>query len=185
MRPTVVGPHRGSCRRRRSKVELLGLMALAWACSEARAQPTYVAAGVPANKPAGVDSFVVTSDNQIVWDDQYANQLRAFPGSVVDVVMQQCFGGGFAPNMQASLGGVKDDTFTAASNWNEVAFSDVSHGRLGLQSLTRLDNFTRAWVDSFPGTSGCTSITRMRPTGTPRRGSFRTRSPRAVASRGR
>jgi hypothetical protein len=129
-------------------------MALAWACSEARAQPTYVAAGVPKNKPAGVNSFVVTSAGTTVWDYQYAQDLRAFPGSIVDVVMQQCFSGGFAPNMQASLGGVKNYTFTAAAHWNESALNDVSHALLGFGPLNSLDNFTRAWVDSFPRNVG-------------------------------
>jgi hypothetical protein len=58
--------------------------------------------------------------------------------------MQQCFGGGFAPGLNAAI---SKYTFTSAANWNELAKNSVS--------VTQgLKNFTLSWVNTFPRPEG-------------------------------
>jgi hypothetical protein len=123
---------------------------------ETWAQQTLVGSGN--GKPPFSDSYMITSDGRWLWDGSnrgglpnkarnLAVELHGFPGPrlqgpVVDVVMQQCFGGGFAAGMDATL---RNYTLTTAANWNEFALNDTA---------PPLDNFTRAWTDSLPRSEG-------------------------------
>lgn len=69
--------------------------------------------------------------------------LNSFPGPTVDAIMQQCYGGGFAPAMQAAI---TNYTFTAATNWNELAYNTPA-GVL-------LSNFTSAYNTSLATKKG-------------------------------
>jgi hypothetical protein len=118
--------------------------------SSVLAQTTWVGASgdlrQKLNKKA--HSYVLTSDNVNLWDGatpyggaNYPATLNTFPGPIVDVLMQQCFGGGFADGMNASI---TSYTFTSASTWNELAWN----------TTVGPDNFTRAWNDSYPRSEG-------------------------------
>jgi hypothetical protein len=142
---------------------LLAVVILSLPVANAWAQATHGGSGTPKVKPAKVNSFVKTSDGKTLWDGatgyvgtNYAGTLATFPGASVDVLMQQCFGGGFASGIDASLAGVKGYTFTSASNWNEYAqnahfYTAVPHSAA---TLSAVNNFTRAWNDSFPREEG-------------------------------
>ena len=142
----------------------LAALVLLSAAAPAAAQATHVGSGAPLAKPAKVDSFVKTSDGKFLWDGvtpfvgtNYTGTLATFPGTLVDVVMQQCFGGGFHAGMNAALGGVKNYTFTAATTWNELAWNQSTYALVGAKSaatITSVDNFTRAWNQSIPRNEG-------------------------------
>jgi len=89
------------------------------------------------------NSFVRDGAHNIVAVDyQYAADLSSAvqddaQWSVVDIVMQQCFGGGFADDISAAL---PTYTFASASAWSEVAWN-----RNPAPVPRILDNFTRAW----------------------------------------
>jgi hypothetical protein len=91
----------------------------------------------------GKDSGFIAADSILPKANIYGEQLKDFPGKSVDVVMQQCHGGGFVDNVLAS----RDDvSFASASDWNETA-----NGFLPLQFdqgniiLTVMEDFTRPW----------------------------------------
>ena len=91
----------------------------------------------------GKDSGFIAADSVLPKADLYGEQLRTFPGKSIDVVMQQCHGGGFLDNVLAS----RDDvSFASAADWNETA-----NGFLPLQfqdgdiKLTVMEDFTRPW----------------------------------------
>lgn len=122
-------------------------------CSSALAQTTLVGSGTPQAKPAKVDSYIRTSDGKFLWDtdpgmiansNNFPKTLNTFPGPTVDVLMQQCFGGGFAPGMNTAI---TQYTFTSASNWNELAWNTTPAGGA-------VQNFTNSWNMSFPRTEG-------------------------------
>lgn len=121
--------------------------------SIAFAQSTLVTSGNPKNKPAKVDSYIRTPDGQFLWDadpgaiinsNNFPRTLNTFPGPNVDVVMQQCFGGGFAGGLNTSINLF---TMTAAANWNEYAWNS-GNAQVGYS------NFTQSWVTSFPRPEG-------------------------------
>ena len=91
------------------------------------------------------DSYISTPDNMALWDGPPVKgntginlpaTLKTFPGSSVDVLMQQCFGGGFSPTIGTSL---TNYTFTSASTYNELAWNSNKNG-----------SFTIGWNQSFP-----------------------------------
>jgi hypothetical protein len=95
--------------------------------------------GVPA-EPAKHHSFVTDWLGQIVaTDSQYMDDVRNnFPGRSIDIVMQQCYGGGFANDAAATLGNY---TFASASRWDQVSWSTYDPGVF----VSTVENFTRAW----------------------------------------
>jgi hypothetical protein len=106
-------------------------------------------------KKVGTHSYVKTSDNKILLDGvdnaligeaNYPGSLSAFPGKKIDVVMQQCFGGGFAKGMQQFL---DEYTFSAATNWHEYAYNEWKP-----QNPASLVNFTASWVQGLPRGDG-------------------------------
>lgn len=83
--------------------------------------------------------------------------LGAWPGAHEDVLMQQCFGGGFAWNMQGSVAVTahKGYTFTSAARWNEYAWNTgTPTANSNAAALTALRNFTNSWTVSFPRPEG-------------------------------
>jgi tetratricopeptide (TPR) repeat protein len=81
--------------------------------------------------------------------------LGAWPGPNVDVLMQQCFAGGFAWNMQGSVATTagKGYTFTSAAAWNEYAYdlpNPQTNPPAKAAQLTSLSDYTSSWVASFP-----------------------------------
>lgn len=129
----------------------IGLLFFACCCSHADNPPTFVGSNFPQEKPEGTHSYIKTSDNKILLDGvdnaligetNYPGSLSAFPGKKIDVLMQQCFGGGFAKGMQQFL---DEYTFSAATNWNEMA-----HNNWVEQEPASLRNFTASWVQGMP-----------------------------------
>ena len=144
--PLHSSPHRFA----RRAAALIAAMAISAPALAQVNPPTWVGSGAPAVKPAASDSYIVTSNNLILWDGatnlpatatNLPAAMNAFPGPTVDVLMQQCFGGGFAQGMQAAI---NQYTFTAATNWNELA----------LNTPVGSNNFTSSWVQSFPRSEG-------------------------------
>src|SRR5215467_4616918 len=84
----------------------------------ALAQGTRRNVGNVANEPAAHHSWVRhLSGNTITSDAQYAQDIRTnFTGGAVDILMEQCFGGGFLNDIQALR---TPHTFASASAWNE------------------------------------------------------------------
>jgi hypothetical protein len=83
--------------------------------------------------------------------------LGAWPGAHEDVLMQQCFGGGFAWNMQGSVAVTahKGYTFTSAAAWNEFAWNNgTPSANSNAAALTGLRNFTSSWLASFARPEG-------------------------------
>jgi hypothetical protein len=81
---------------------------------------------------------------RVAHDYEYARQLRGGPaaprrpgarGLAVDVVMQQCFGGGLLNDVINS--GIRRHTFASAASWREVAWFGYDRTPRGLQDLTR------------------------------------------------
>jgi hypothetical protein len=134
----------------RAAVALVALatVLLAWP-SRCWSQATYVGGGNPQDKPAKIDSYITAYDGKRLWDDDpgkvdavnLPSLLNTFPGPTVDLMMAQCFSGGFASGMNSAI---QQYTFTAAANWNELAYSTPTMG----------DNFTKSWVQSFPRNEG-------------------------------
>lgn len=88
------------------------------------------------------------SGRTVARDDQYASDLvNSFPGTF-DVVMQQCFGGGFVYDIQATG---RPQTFASAAAWSDFAHNqeEFTDG-----TLSFLENFTRAWWQSENSGSG-------------------------------
>jgi hypothetical protein len=92
-------------------------------------------------------------------DSQYAADIRNnVPTKSVDIVMNQCFGGGFLDNLdgtsptdKAGIG--KDHSFCSAAQFDQAAIS-ADRVRFNLEQPGpipyydgSLDNFTRAWRD--------------------------------------
>lgn len=115
---------------------------------------TRINVGALPPEPGNHFSFVRDGNRNIVaLDFQYANDVRnAFAGtqptySFVDIVMQQCFGGGFLDDIDATL--QQSYTFASASGWSESAFND------DVMVPRTVDNFSRAWREDaalYPGT---------------------------------
>lgn len=135
---------------RRWAVRVLVVAAVAASVSQfsPAAEATAITQGAKAEAKNSF-SFVTTSAKETIWDYSYANQVKGVTTGTVDVVMQQCHGGGFAADVVGTLGGAKGYTFSSAANWNESAWNDTSYAYLGLGSLTKVDNWTRAWVESL------------------------------------
>jgi hypothetical protein len=135
---------------------IIGVLLVACRSVMADNPPTWVGGGFPQEKPAATTSYIRTSDNKLLLDGaenlisvdgdtNYPGKLSTFPGPVVDILMQQCFGGGFAKGMQTWL---NQYTFTAATNWNELALNKLFAPPRGV------DNFTRSWVQTLPRREG-------------------------------
>jgi hypothetical protein len=118
-------------------------------------------------KPPLQRSYVADSTGALVATDRrYVADIAAtWPGDmVVDVVMQQCSGGGFAePFETAAQAGanpsIPNVTFVSASTYSESAWSEVKNNIFG--TLTHIDNFTRAWVDDARSNSAAAALTGM------------------------
>lgn len=101
----------------------------------------------------------------VATDKRYTNDIRNnLLTSSVDIVMQQCHGGGFVDNVDGTafrgpVGGVnKSFTIATAANWNETAKNAEALIPGGVNEPIKkyVDNFTRAWVENptkFPNDS--------------------------------
>ncbi len=134
-----------------STAALFGLLSLTLTSRAIAQPPTWVGSGNPLAKAANADSYIRTSDGVLLWDGatnipaaatNLPATLNTFPGPTVDVLMQQCFGGGFSPGMQASI---NQYTITTATNWNELALNTPTNP---------VNNFTSSWNQSFPRSEG-------------------------------
>jgi hypothetical protein len=109
--------------------------------------------GNVAPEPAAHHSFVRhLSGNTITSDAQYAKDIRNnFTGGSVDVLMDQCHGGGFLGDIR---GLAIPHTFASAAAWNECSADYVvPAGQPRAQNVTFLENFARSWrksADLFP-----------------------------------
>lgn len=91
----------------------------------------------------------------MITDAQYATMLRNTPvgqGGAVDVVMQQCFGGGFLDEIAAGgVGMPARRTFVSAAAYDEAALNADTVSRParngGAPAAANLSNFTRAYVE--------------------------------------
>ncbi len=158
VRALAAGPSKNESKRRPASYPLvIGLVLVAWCSAHAANPPTWKSGLFSDQKPAGTTSYVKTSDNKLLLDGaenvssvdgetNYPGSLSGFPGTAKDVVMQQCFGGGFAQGMQTWL---DQYTFTAATNWNELANNAVDP-----KNPASLRNFTASWVQSLPRGGG-------------------------------
>lgn len=134
-------------RARRWAGVLFALSVLAMS-SHAIAQQTLDGKGNPLVKPPKYDSYIKTVDGKYLWDTastkpdefDFPEMINAFPGPTADVLMQQCYGGGYAPGIESALA---QYTFTSASNWNETSLNSDAG-----------DNFTSSWNQSFPRSEG-------------------------------
>ena len=93
--------------------------------------------------PWGGDLYAATGVN-------FSKTMASFPGATIDVVMQQCFGGGFAPGFAAAIPKAtvpkSGYTLTAATNWNQTAINTrIRH---------TLQNFTSAYNQSLSAQAG-------------------------------
>ncbi|MGD9690486.1 MAG: hypothetical protein AB7K52_12170 [Phycisphaerales bacterium] len=147
-------------------VSALSLIVAAGLASTAAAQ-TRLSVGQQGAKGAGVRSFVCDAASSLVATDaRFASDVATYwPGAkvAVDVVMQQCHGGGFGPDLEALAGrggSIPNLTFTSAAAFDETARNQEGHAFAGFGAINYLDNFTRAWVDdvrlnrtnrAFPG----------------------------------
>jgi hypothetical protein len=134
---------------------LTALLALALSSSALGATTSLGGGGQPA-QPAQTYSYMITkADSPVQWlwggptgqlpgegvtiaqnrAINFAATLNTFPGPTVDALMQQCYGGGFAPNFQAAI---SNYTFTAATTWNETA------------NVTTTKGFALSWNQSLP-----------------------------------
>ncbi len=105
--------------------------------------------------PATDNAFVRDWQGNIVaLDFQYATQVQNVangqpgqPFESADIVMQQCFGGGFLDHI--ANGGPAQHTFSSAARWDQTAwnFDCVLGNCLGFPPPPFLDNFTRAYRD--------------------------------------
>jgi hypothetical protein len=136
---------------------VIGLVLITWCSANAASPPTWQGGLFADQKPAGTVSYVTTSDNKLLLDGadnlssingetNYPGAMTAFPGTVFDVVMQQCFGGGFANGMQTWL---NQYSFTAATNWDQLANNSVDP-----KNPASLRNFTASWIQGVPRGDG-------------------------------
>ncbi len=93
----------------------------------------------------GRESFVRNHDHKVVETDKgFAEHLQEYytkaSARPVDIVMQQCFGGGFLQYLNKWLSAY---TIATASGWDECSFSDSKPK--DEKPLTFLENFTRSW----------------------------------------
>lgn len=105
--------------------------------------------GVEPNGPEkfGHLSFVRDHNRKIAaLDFQYATDIKNQLGKTIgayDILMQQCYGGGFLNDITATGGSF---SFASASAWDQTALNwDLS----GPGNRRLLDNFTRAWRESL------------------------------------
>lgn len=112
------------------------------------ARATRIDTGFIVPEPFFHHSFVRGANRLIVAiDAQYAQDVNArivaangTRYSTVDIVMQQCFGGGFLNELR-DLPGPVNHTFASAAAWSEVAWSRGPQKA----AVPKVDNFTRAW----------------------------------------
>ncbi len=138
-------------------VRARGAAALLVLVGAALAHPPGASAGVyhfvvpDRTEPANHYSFV--RDNGVggvgrkvvAWDDQYAQALHNLvPAGSVDVIMQQCFGGGFINDFVKD--GPDNGTIATASYFDECALNADR-----VIAANTLDNFTRAYRDAARG----------------------------------
>ncbi len=139
-----------------NSMTVLGATASVLCCctSLTHAQVIFNAGPQPAvAEPAQHKSYVRDGAGRIVAVDRddlnrpgvdYTLALRNSGWGAVDVMMNQCFAGGFRNDMVARLQGQKSYTFASASQWNQVAYT--------VQDLDAnpqvFDNFTRAYRES-------------------------------------
>ncbi|MBV8905266.1 MAG: hypothetical protein JOZ22_16685, partial [Acidobacteriia bacterium] len=88
----------------------------------------------------------------VATDRQYAADIRAnFTGGAVDIVMQQCFGGGFKDDIQNASaaprpGSLARFTFASSTSWGRCSWSVfLPMGAVNPVTATYVENFTRAW----------------------------------------
>src|SRR5205814_7603647 len=83
--------------------------------------------------PNGIGLCIVATDAQ------YAADIRNnFTGQAVDILMQQCYGGGFKKTIQ----NLQMFTFASATTWGKCAYNgEVITGG----ALSFLETFTRPW----------------------------------------
>jgi hypothetical protein len=106
----------------------------------APASATVLMGGIPP-EAANHHSFVRDSTGALVArDDQYAADIAGSYNGVVDVLMQQCFGGGFLDDIH---GLAQPHTFTSASAWNEVSWSTTRTPNFLASAIVQ--DYTDAW----------------------------------------
>lgn len=109
---------------------------------------------VPANDEPSLVHHSHVEDglgNVVARDDQYAADIFGTPFDSVDVVMQNCFAGGFVNDIETAFGAGFGFTVATASNWNQTALNtdNMPPGKRRV-----VDNFTRPWradADLFRG----------------------------------
>jgi hypothetical protein len=123
--------------------------------SPAIAQPTtWVGTVPPVMDTIKTDSYIVNIvDGKNLWGSNlyaatgvnFSKTMASFPGATIDVVMQQCFGGGFAPGFAAAIPTAtvpkSGYTLTAATNWNQTAINTGAGATL--------QNFTNSYNQSL------------------------------------
>ena len=82
--------------------------------------------------------------NIVANDATYAADLKAnVTAGSVDILFQQCYGGGFLNDIMGT--GPANFTAAAAARWNETA---LNHDQVLKLASPLLDNYTRAWRDA-------------------------------------
>jgi hypothetical protein len=110
-------------------------------------------------KPGKGDTYVIENSTAGANDSFGGLLVNGIKWKSIDVVMNQCFAGGFAYNMQGSLmgnGGPKPAngptvgyTFSSGSSFNEVSYGTVRPTQnTGVDKLTAVGDFTQGWAIS-------------------------------------
>jgi hypothetical protein len=102
---------------------------------------TRINVGMIKDEPDDHHSYVRDANLKIVGSaGEYTDDIAMdFKGGSVDIVMQQCFSGGFVDHI-AGLN--KPHTFASAAAWNEASQNGVKPKE---GTITYLENFTRSW----------------------------------------
>lgn len=106
--------------------------------------------GVEPNGPEKLGHFSFVRDHNrkiAAMDFQYATDIKNQLGKTIgayDILMQQCYGGGFLNDITAIAGG--SFSFASASAWDQMA---LNWDKSGPGNRRLVDNFTRAWRESL------------------------------------
>jgi hypothetical protein len=131
----------------RSTVIVAVISALAACAGSVHAQAQFVWNDNRAAEPQRSVAFVRSYDNKISFEDHAlaamvsANVGQGKRWASVDVVMQQCFSGGFINDF---AGINKPYSLTTAADWNQAAYTVQEAAGF----TPAVENFTRAWVSS-------------------------------------
>src|SRR6185295_7260360 len=99
------------------------------------------------NGPSNHTSYV-TDVNGVMTDDiEYASDLVLSRAGSIDVVMNQCFGGGFLNEIESNRR-LPAVTFASSAAYNQVSRSVEKLDLSGAFPDYLVDNFTRAWREN-------------------------------------